>query len=112
MFRVVAHVIMPRSVFGTPYPFGIRGRVARGAAAPAGPPAPALALFLVVFGFVVRLEFIRVEPQLLRFENGDEEVLALGIVALHELLVDLIDQLLKSCSPRSVPTRPTRPGLS
>src|SRR6267378_230143 len=74
----------------------MRGRVARGAPAPSGAPTPALALFfvLVVIG-VVRFELIRIEPELLRLENGDEKILPLGIVRLHELLVDLIDHLLQ-----------------
>jgi hypothetical protein len=64
----------------------MRGRVARGP----------LALFLVVFvNGVVSFELIRIEPQLLRLEHGDEKVLALRIVSLYELLVDLIDHLLQ-----------------
>src|SRR5256885_16936619 len=62
------------------------GRVARGP----------LALFfvLIVIG-VDRFELIRIKPELLRLEHGDEKILALGIVRLHELLVDLIDHLLQ-----------------
>src|SRR5467141_1089320 len=74
----------------------MRGRVARGAPAPPGATDPALALFfvLVVIGGV-RFELIRIDPELLRLEHGDEKILALGIVRLHELLVDLIDHLLQ-----------------
>jgi hypothetical protein len=65
---------------------GIRGRVARGR----------LALFLfVVVNRVVGIELIGVEAELFRLEDGHEKVLALGVMRLHELLVDLVDDLLQ-----------------
>src|ERR687888_89638 len=53
------------------------------------------ALLLVLRRLVVAFVLVGVETELLGLVDGDEKVLALGVVRLDELLVDLIDDLLK-----------------
>src|SRR5438445_198991 len=50
---------------------------------------------VLFFFFVITLVLIGVEAELLGLEHGHQEVLALGVVCLHELLVELIDELLQ-----------------
>src|SRR2546428_3212638 len=77
---------MPRALVVSRYPVGNRGRSRRG--------APALFLRAVVV-FFVTLVLVGVEAELLRLEHRHQEILALGVVRLHELLVELVDELLE-----------------
>src|SRR5581483_2202213 len=54
-----------------------------------------LPVLLVVLLVLLRLEFVGVEAELLGLEDGHQEVLALRVVRLHELLVELVDELLQ-----------------
>src|SRR5438552_8617693 len=57
--------------------------------------APSALLFFVLARFVVGFVLIAVKPKLLGLEHRHQEVFALRVVRLNELLVNLIDDLLE-----------------